>query len=240
MKNILLSICAFILFVIITAYLLFELSKLRTYQLFGTLIPRVETQEQIIALTFDDGPTEHTLDVLEMLKEASVSATFYVIGSEIEKKPEIAKQIVSEGHELGNHSYSHPRFYLKSQKEINQEIQTTNRLIREAGYSGEITFRPPYGKKLIGLPWYLQQHKIKTITWDVEPDTYSMELDGEAEQTSFLINYTLEHTKNGSIIILHPFCDLACKPARNALPEIIFRLKEQGYTFVTISELLSK
>ncbi|HRN70250.1 MAG TPA: polysaccharide deacetylase family protein [Candidatus Woesebacteria bacterium] len=121
-------------------------------------------------------------EVLNILKQAGIPATFYVIGSEVEKSPEIAKRIVAEGHELDNHSYSHPRFYLKSQKEL--------------------------------------------------------EIKGEQEQTNFLVNYTVEHTTAGSIIILHPFCDEACKPTRNALPEIITKLKEQGYRFVTISELI--
>src|SRR5690606_30411798 len=106
-------------------------------------------------------------------------------------------------------------------------------LIRDAGYTGDITFRPPNGKKLFGLPWYLSKHDIKTIMWDVEPDTY---YQGNAEA---MVMYTLKNMKPGSIILMHPFCGEICTSDRQALPEIIDELNRQGYTFVTIQQLLS-
>lgn len=144
----------------------------------------------------------------------------------------IGKHIADEGHELGNHSYTHQRFLFKPQSFIDSEIQKNNQLIRETGYGGAITFRPPYGKKLLGLSWYLSKHDIETIMADVEPDTYGTKSD-------FFVQYTVENTKAGSIILLHPFCE-TCSEQRKAIPLIIDALKEKGYTFVTISELLSR
>lgn len=213
---------------------LFEVSKLRNFQFFGELINRVETSEKIVALTFDDGPLPQQEEVLKILSEKKVPATFYVMGANIEKHPEEMKEIVASGHEVGNHSYSHERFLLKSQEFIADEIEKTNQLIRDAGYTGDITFRPPNGKKLFGLPWYLSKHDIKTIMWDVEPDTY---YQGNAEA---MVMYTLKNMKPGSIILMHPFCGEICTSDRQALPEIIDELKKQGYTFVTIQQLLSK
>lgn len=230
-KSIVIALLSFII-LLAAAYGLFQVSKARTFQFFGEITARVETNEKIIALTFDDAPTKYSNEVVDLLAEKEIPATFYMIGTNIEQHPEEAKYIVSKGHELGNHSYSHPRFYFKSLSFIDNELQTTNKLIKESGYKGDITFRPPYGKKLFGLPWYLSQHNIKSITWDVEPDTY---FPGDSDA---LIAYTLEKTKPGSIIILHPFCAEQCKAVREALPVIIDKLKEQGYTFVTVSELL--
>lgn len=223
-----------IIFMLLTAYALFEISKLRNFQFFGELISRVTTNEKVVALTFDDAPTEYTKDVLKTLKNKQVKATFYIIGENLQKDPQTGKETVNQKHELGNHSYSHQRFLLTSQSFIDEEIQKTNALIRETGYQGEITFRPPNGKKLFGLPWYLQQHNIKTIMWDIEPDTY---LPKEGDQTQFIVDYTLQHTKPGSIILLHPFCK-TCVADREALAEIIDGLQKEGYRFVTVSELL--
>lgn len=213
---------------------LFEVSKMRNFQFFGELVSRVETTEKVVALTFDDGPSENIEEILKVLDEKKAPATFYVMGANMEKYPEQAKELVEKGHELGNHSYSHQRFLGKSQEFIAEEIESTNQLIRDAGYTGEITFRPPNGKKLFGLPWYLSKHHIKTIMWDVEPDTY---YQGNAEA---IVMYTLKTVQPGSIILMHPFCGEACLADRQALPEIIDELKQQGYTFVTIQQLLSK
>lgn len=212
-------------------YSLFLISRSRTFQFFGQIIARVDTNEKVVALTFDDAPTEYTEPVLKTLQEKHVKATFFVIGSNLEKYPEIGKHLIQQGHEIGNHSYSHQRMLLKSQSFIDQEIQKTNTLIRKTGYTGEIFFRPPNSKKLFGLPWYLQAHNIKTITADVEPDTYG-------STTEFFTSYTSENTKPGSIILLHPFCE-ACSAQREAISKIIDNLEAKGYRFVTVSELLN-
>lgn len=217
------------------AWLLLQFVNLTTYQTFGEIIPRVNTQEKVVALTFDDGPTEYTDEVLSVLNEKEIQATFFMIGKDIEKNASIAAAVVESGHQIGNHSYSHKRNVFRPYAFYVSEVEKTNELIRTAGYTGEIMFRPPYGKKLFGLPYYLSTKNIKTITWDVEPDTYGNWDD--PENTAFLVNHTLENVQPGSIIILHPFCN-ECSDEREALPQIIDGLKEQGYTFVTVEELL--
>ncbi len=226
-----------IVFLIGTAYTLFEISKSRTFQFFGGLTSRVQTEQKIVALTFDDAPTEYSNEVLTTLKKNNTKATFYMIGSEIALHQKEAQAITNAGMELGNHSFSHERFYFKSQSYIDQEIQKTNELIRKTGYKKEITFRPPNGKKLLGLPYYLNKHNIKTITWDIEPDTYINQSLSSEKKADFIVNYTVENTKPGSIILLHPFCK-SCVSDREAIEPIIKELKKKGYTFVTVSELL--
>lgn len=222
--------------IIITAGGLFQVSRSRRFQFFGTIVPRVETDQKVVALTFDDAPTPHTVEVIETLKDKQIKATFYVVGKNIELFPEEMKVIMDEGMEIGNHSYSHQRFLLKSPSFVADEIERTNQLIRDSGYTGPITFRPPNGKKLFTLPWYLSRHGITTVMWDVEPDTYAGDRQGQ-EKSEFLISHTLANTQPGSIILLHPFCD-DCSAAREALAIIIDELTRQGYTFVTVSQLL--
>jgi chitin deacetylase len=226
------------LILFLSGYGLLQLSKSRTFQFFGGLVSHVDTEKKVVALTFDDAPTEYTMPVLKTLRDKHVRATFFAIGSNLEQYPQIGKEIVAQGHEIGNHSYSHPRFLLKSQAFIDSEIQQTDTLIRQTGYKGEILFRPPNGKKLIGLPWYLHTHHMKTITWDVEPDTYaSADSEAGGSDSHFLVRYTLQHTTPGSIILLHPFCK-SCTADREAIAKIIDGLRTKGYTFVTVSELI--
>lgn len=210
---------------------LFQMSKSRTFQVAGELVHRVEADKKIVALTFDDGPTERTDEILAALDADGIKGTFYLVGSSIEENPEATKRIINAGHEVGNHSYSHERFLLKSTSFVTKEIESTDALIRAAGYEGEITFRPPFGKKLFSLPLYLAKHDRTSITWDVEPDSYpEVAKTGEA-----IAQFVEEHVQPGSIILLHPMYN---QPDVDAIPLIVASLRAQGYEFVTISELL--
>jgi chitin deacetylase len=237
-KKTLLVLSGVTLLIALLMYLIFQLSKSRTFQFFENLTSKLDTKDKVIALTFDDAPSPQTRTVLEILTSKNVTATFYMVGQNIEKFPMEAKDIADAKMELGNHSYSHHRMIFKSLSFIDSEVQKTTSLIRKTGYTGEITFRPPNGKKLFLLPWYLQRHNIKTIMWDVEPDTYASSTQEGKDKTTFLINYVSNNTKPGSIILMHPFCD-KCVSDRDALPIIIDTLQQRGYRFVTVSELLS-
>lgn len=129
-----------------------QLMNARGFQLFGTLVDRVETDEKVVALTLDDGPTEVTPRVLQMLEDLDVPATFYLTGAELEERPELGRAIVEAGHEVGNHTATHRRMVLVGSGTVAEEIERTDAAIRATGYDGEITFRPPYGKKLVTLP----------------------------------------------------------------------------------------
>ena len=212
--------------------MLFQISDSRTFQFFGEIYPRIETSQKVVALTFDDGPTHsHTEEILSILREENVRATFFLIGGGMAENPGEAEKIIADGHEIGNHTHSHRRMWLASPDFVKAEIETTDELIRKAGYQGEITFRPPYGKKLFTLPYYLSEHNRKTIMWDVEPDTY-------AEKSDDIIKYALEQTKNGSIIVLHVMYDSRAESMKSVRP-IIKILREKGFEFKTVSELLS-
>jgi len=117
---------------------------------------------------------------------------------------------------------------------VKQEIETTDKVIRDAGYQGEILFRPPYGKKLFALPYYLSKTGRKSITWDVEPESYP-EIDANADK---ITAHVLSNTRPGSIIILHVMYPNR-RESMKAVKTIVEGLKSQGYSFKTVSELLA-
>lgn len=215
------------------ALVLWQVSKARSFQVFGRLVDRVETEKKLVALTFDDGPTaEVTRPLLDMLEKEQVRATFFVTGAELEKNMDRGIRIVAAGHELGNHSYSHTRMIFVTPSFVREEIERTDALIREAGWQNAIHFRPPYGKKLFVLPYYLSNTGRTSVTWDVEPDSDTKAKAGE------IADRAVAQTRSGSIILLHVMYPNRVESYK-AVPAIINRLKEQGYEFVTVSELLA-
>ena len=212
-----------------------KLCKSRTFQFFGGIVPRVDTAVPVVALTFDDGPSsQFTEEVLSILREQEVKATFFVTGQALEEAMAAAQRIVAEGHELGNHSYSHRHMMLKPYSFIQRELEKTDQLIRATGYEGDIHFRSPYGKKLVLLPYYLSRTGRLNIFMDVEPESYT-EIAADADR---IVEHVLTKTRPGSIILLHVMAESRTE-SRKAIPGIIQGLKEQGYSFVTVSELLA-
>lgn len=214
---------------------LFQLSRSRTFQFFGRIVPRVETSQKLVALTFDDGPTRgKTPEVLHLLREKGVRATFFVTGGELEQNMGVGREIVADGHEMGNHSYSHERMVFVTPAYVRREVERTDELIRAAGYGGEIYFRPPYGKKLFALPLYLSKHDRTTIMWDVEPDSVLLP-DADA---AAITRHVLERTRPGSIVLLHVMYPSRVQTLK-AVPLIIDGLTREGFCLVTVSELLA-
>jgi chitin deacetylase len=225
-----------ILLLIVVLFIGFKISKSRTFQFFGGIIRAVETDKKIVALTFDDGPTKENTDmVLEILKEVDVKTTFFVIGKDLEENMEEGKRIVAAGHELANHTYSHNRMVLKTPTFIKDEIEKTDELIRQAGYKDEIQFRPPNGKKLIILPYYLKKTNRKTILWNLEPDSYP-EIATSSDKIATNVSHNIEP---GSIILLHVMYKNRSESV-DAIKKIVIDLKAKGYEFRTVSQLLKE
>lgn len=227
----------FILFVPLVIFSLdsaWKFSGSTTQQLAGEIISRVETTENVVALTFDDGPTPGYAErILDILQKQDVSATFFLVGNAIEAWPEGARLIIEAGHEVGNHSYSHARMFLRDYEFVAGELERTETLIRQAGYTQPIQFRPPYGRKLFTLPRYLADRGMPSITWDVAPETYGQ----EPQASQDIIDGVLNGVRPGSIVLLHVMFENR-ENTLAAVPDIIDGLREKGYRFVTVSELL--
>lgn len=204
----------------------------RSFQLAGRLVNRVDTSDKVVALTLDDGPTDRALDVLKVLAEQQVRATFYLVGSDLAAHPEYGRAIAEAGHEIGNHSYRHRRMVFSSASTVRDEVERTDAEIAKTGYQGPITFRPPYGKKLWSLPKYLSDHDRISVTWDVEPDS------GETATSDEIAAQAVREVRPGSIILLHVMHEFA-GPALAAIPRIVGELRAGGYRFVTVSELMT-
>ncbi|GAA1354502.1 polysaccharide deacetylase family protein [Saccharothrix algeriensis] len=210
------------------------LANARTFQLYGGLTSRVETADRVVALTFDDGPDPAgTRPLLEVLAAKGVRGTFYLTGRELAAHPDLGRAIADAGHEIGNHSYAHERMVLMSPDRVADEVERTDALIRATGYAGEITFRPPNGKKLLALPRYLDRHHRRTVTWDVEPDSADA-----ARPAGDLVRDTLDQVRPGSIVLLHGMYP-GRAATREALGPIVDGLRERGYRFATVAELLA-
>jgi peptidoglycan/xylan/chitin deacetylase (PgdA/CDA1 family) len=206
-----------------------QVSKSRDFQIFGKMVSRVETSFPVVALTFDDGPTPvFAEDIFEVLRAEGVRATFFVTGAALEENIAEAQRIVAEGHELGNHSYSHKRMVGRSYAFVREEIERTDQLIRAAGYQGEIHFRPPYGKRFIVLPYYLSVTDRTTIFMDIEPESYK-EIAADRER---IVQRVLEKARPGSIILLHVMNESRGE-TMEAVPGIIRRLRNPGNSFFT-------
>ncbi|MFG1643123.1 polysaccharide deacetylase family protein [Amycolatopsis sp. NPDC049252] len=219
--------------VLVGAYALLQVADSRTFQFFGTLVNRVDTTEKVVALTFDDGPDPagaHT--ILDTLKSRQVPATFFLIGREIAAHPDLAHDIAAAGHEIGNHSFSHDRMIGVTPAWVADEVEATDALIRTTGYSGDIFFRPPNSKKLLALPHYLASHGRTTITCDVEPDSAGL------PDTATITATTLAQARPGSIILLHAMYASRAQ-TRRAIGPILDGLKQRGFRFVTVSQLLA-
>ncbi|WP_257458815.1 polysaccharide deacetylase family protein [Archangium lipolyticum] len=212
---------------------LWQLSRSWTFQLFGELHARVETSEKVVALTFDDGPRPgQTEAILDILKRHGVRASFFMVGRNIERHRELAARVLAEGHQLGNHSYSHRRLIFKSPSYVREELDRTDALLRGLGVEGELLFRAPNGKKLVVLPWLLSRSGRKHITFDVVPR------DDAEQDVELLTSRVMEAVRPGSIILFHDGGQE--KPGTvKAVDIVLGRLRAQGYRFVTVSELLA-
>ena len=182
-----------------------------------------------IAITFDDGPHEKTPKILDVLKKYNAKATFFCIGKQIEKHPEILKRILSEGHIIGNHSYSHSKWngFFSTQK-IVSEIEQTNTLVSKLSNKKIRLFRPPFGVTNPNIARAVVKTNQIVIGWNIRS------LDTVIESENAILNRIKNRVKPGGIILLH---DTSAKTV-SVLEQLLLFLQSEGYQTVTIEELL--
>ena len=188
-----------------------------------------ETQKKI-ALTFDDGPSEFTLEVLALLKKYNVKATFFCIGKNIETHPEILKQIIADGHLVGNHSYSHSKFFdFYNAKQIVAEIKKTDALLEKYTSKKINFFRPPYGVTTPSIRRALNITGHKVIGWNIRS------LDGGTKNKELIFNRIIKRVSPGGIVLLH---DTASHSVL-VLEQFLQFLEQNNYKVISIEELLN-
>ena len=179
-----------------------------------------------IAITFDDGPhPSYTEQLLDGLKERGVHATFFVTGEHAKLHPDIIKRMQEEGHLIGNHTYSHIQLTSKNREKFKQELIDTNAVIQEITGEEVQYVRPPYGS------WdksFEKELNMFPVLWTVDP------LDWCSSNAACITEKIVDKAEENDIILMHDYFDTSVTAALKAIDE----LTEEGYTFVTVEEIL--
>ena len=199
-------------------------------------VKRVYTECQVpgnvIAITFDDGPhPQNTPRLLDLLKERGIKATFFLIGKSAATWPDIVRRIVAEGHEIGNHTWSHPQLTSLKESRVLSELQATHDAIVKACGVAPLLYRPPYGATRLSQQKLIHDHfQYPAIMWDVDP------LDWQQPRTVAKVHdRVLARTHSGSIILCHDIHE----PTVDAMPSTLDDLMAKGFHFVTVTQLIN-
>ncbi|MEN2414480.1 polysaccharide deacetylase family protein [Flavobacterium mesophilum] len=186
--------------------------------------------EKKIALTFDDGPSIYTLEILKLLKKYNAKATFFCIGKNIEAHPEILQKVIDEGHLVGNHSYSHSTFFdFYTAKQITQELQKTNKLLEKFTSKKINFFRPPYGVTTPSIRRALKITGHKVIGWNIRS------LDGGTTNQELILNRIKKRVSPGGIVLLHD----TGSHSVSVLEQFLQFLQQNQYEVISVEELLN-
>lgn len=231
MKKLLISLSVGLILILIIGVVTLQYSRSWKNAFFIDPISKIPTDEKVIALTFDDGPSQtRTPALLDLLSKYDVKATFFMLGENIEKYPDIAQTVYDQGHLIGNHSYNHPRLIFKSPSFTREQITKTDQLIKSLGQKDVQYFRPPYSSKYIVLPLVLKSLDKKLVTGTFDPPSEYI-LPYNAKDVA---NEVIENANPGSIIYLHDGKSTDQKQFVESVELIILGLKEKGYKFVRL------
>lgn len=190
-------------------------------------------EKKLIALTFDDGPHyKYTAEILDILSENNAKATFFVVGSLAERYPELILRELAEGHEIGNHTWSHPKMSKLTPEQLNTEIIKTERVLNEIADYRPKLFRPPEGSYKKGVDAVAKKNDYSVIIWTVDTR------DWAHTPVDKIVQEVLDNTVSGSIILCHDFIGRD-SPTPDAIRKFIPALQAEGYEFVTVSELIN-
>ncbi|TDK64182.1 polysaccharide deacetylase family protein [Bacillus salipaludis] len=198
-----------------------------------SLLNEVPVPQKAVAITFDDGPNPiYTPQVLEIFSNAEGKATFFMIGEQIIANPAIVKQVWERGHEIGNHTYSHPKLTELSPAECLKEIERTEKLIEDLAGQKPVVFRPPYLDYHDETVSILEQKGYPMIgALNLEAQDWDM------PGVEHILEKTRDCVKNGSILLFHDgYGDRS--QTIEAVGRLVSELTSQGYKLVTVSELL--
>lgn len=197
----------------------------------GITLDWIHVDGPYIALTFDDGPSAKlTPKLLDLLAAHHIKVTFFLIGENVAEHPDVVAREAREGHELANHSWSHPNFGKMSDESVRSQIRRTDDAIRNAAGVTPTLLRPPYGSVTARQKkWINQEFGYKIALWDVDP------LDWKRPGPNVVCNRIVRNTRAGSIVLVHDIHPGSIE----AMPCVLNQLEAKGFKFVTVSELLA-
>lgn len=193
-------------------------------------ITRVATRRPLVAMTFDDGPHPRlTPLLLDVLKARNIRATFYVIGQNVVRHPQLMARMVAEGHEIGNHTYRHPTLSQLGTESIQREMDRTTLAVFQATGKAPVTMRPPYGSITLNQRKMVYQTRgLPTVLWSVDPR------DWQRPGSQVVANRIVGNAHRGAVILAHDIHS----PTVRAMPAALDGLLARGFEFTTVSELL--
>jgi peptidoglycan-N-acetylglucosamine deacetylase len=207
----------------------------RSAAVFGASEWRGPRKGRAIALTFDDGPSESTPAILETLARYGVPATFFQCGANVERLPELARAVADAGHEIGNHTYSHPMFCFHSRGFMEDEMRRAQQAIERHTGARPRWFRAPYGVRWFGTGAAQRSVGLTGLMWTIIGYDWSLKADKVVERVA-------QRVSNGAILCLHDGRELCVRPEAGQTVEAVRRLVplllERGYEFETVSRLL--
>lgn len=207
----------------------------RSAAIFGDSRWRGERTRPAIALTFDDGPSEGTPQILDVLAWRRTPATFFQCGANVDRLPAIAARVAAEGHEIGNHSYSHPLLCFRSPGFVRNELARAQDAIGRHTGAVPAWFRAPFGVRWFGLGAAQRRIGVRGLMWTVIGYDWNRTADAIVERVA-------NRVSNGAIICLHDGRELHARPDIGATVEAVRRLvpllSDRGFTFETVSRLL--
>lgn len=193
------------------------------------VIRKIDTQQKIVALTFDDGPNPRTTpEILKILRDKQVKATFFVLGENVEAYPALVRQAAADGHEIASHSYTHRYLTKITPEECEAEIEKASQVIAQQ-VAAPTLFRPPGGLYNDNVIEAAQKRNYSVILWSVDT------LDWQRPSPGTIVRTVVDELSPGGIVLLHD--GLYPMPTPKALGNLIDRLRAKGYGFATISEL---
>lgn len=207
----------------------------RSSRVFGPSVHRGDSKRAVLALTFDDGPSESTPALLEILAAHGVRATFFMCGRNVRRLPHIAREVLSRGHEIGNHTDTHPRFDFKSPEFIYREMALAQETIHRIVGAAPRLFRAPYGVRWFGVRRAQQRLGLTGVMWTVIGRDWRL----PAEQVSRRLTAS---AGNGGILCLHDGRTVQTSPdiraTLRAVDQAIPILKQRGFEFESVSEMI--
>lgn len=207
-----------------------------TGQWFGQAFCGLPRGARQIALTFDDGPNDpHTLHLLDILGKHNVRATFFLIGRYVRQRPDIVRQIASQNHVIGNHTFSHPLLTFQSSSQIHSELVNCKQAITDAIGEHSNLFRPPWGGRRPGVFQLVRRIGLEPIMWNVTG------YDWDAPSADYIEKKVISRMRGGSVVLLHDGGHKAFGTDRSKTVEAVDRLiarYKADHEFVTIPEML--
>jgi peptidoglycan-N-acetylglucosamine deacetylase len=207
----------------------------RSSAVFGPSVWRGPQDRRAVAMTFDDGPSEATPEILEILARHKAAATFFVCGANVERLPRIAGEVAAAGHEIGNHSHTHPYLFLRSPKAIEEDIRRAQETIQERAGVRPVWFRAPYGARWFGLRTAQARLGLTGVMWTVIGYDWS-------SGSEVVVARMAAKAANGAILCLHDGRELRARPdvrqTVEAVRQLVPMLLDRGYRFETVSRLL--